>query len=131
MQRIFVLLVLALISCSEQSIPQQVKAEAKRSDAVWLCDVDTTGSAVRYRSKRILTMKVTAIQFAVGQILPVSGPAIQSGTRYGDEALVFLSARQGTSRVAANFILALHDARTRDGMSREAVIRLIQEGQKR
>jgi hypothetical protein len=131
MKRIFPLVLLALTSCSEPSMTQQVKTQARQSDSVWLCDVDTTAGAVGYRSKQVVTTNVTGMQFAAGQLLPVSGPSIEPGTRYGDEALVFLSSRSGAPPVAANYILVFHDGKTGDGMSREAVIRLVQEEHRR
>jgi hypothetical protein len=112
MRRILLLLVLLFTSCSEPNIIQQLKSEARRSDVVWLCDVDTTGSAVRYRSKRMIVTNIAGSQSKVGDLLPASGPAIEPGTKHGEEALVFLSSQSGPLRVSANFILVFHNGRT-------------------
>ena len=59
------------------------------------------------------------------------GPAVEPGTRYGDEALVFLSFRSGASSISADFVLILNDGKAGDGLTRETLIQLIQEEQKR
>jgi len=112
---------------------QQLRSQAKGSDVVWLCDVDTTGTGqrVRYRSKQLIATNTAGSQFKAGELLPVNGPAIEPGHAYGDEALVFLSSRSGPSRVSANFILIFRDGRTGDGMSRDAAIRIVQEEQRK
>jgi len=131
MRALLLILLVVLTSCSEPNVTEQIKSHAKRGDGVWLCDVDTTSGAVRYRAKQMVTTNTVATQFSPGALLPASGPATEPGTRYGDEAFVFLSRRSGSSRVSAQFILILHGGQTGDGMSREAVVRIIQEEQKR
>ena len=125
MFRIFPLLLLLLASCSKSSPLELVRNEAAHSVAVWLCDVDTNSPAVRYRAKQSLMTNVVTGGFISGQFVPVSGPAIQSGEQYGDEAVIFFSTQPSTSRVSAPLILALYNGEIPDGLSRDAVIKLV------
>jgi hypothetical protein len=128
--RLLVLLsLLLLISCSEKSTTEEVRSFALRSDVVWLCDVDTNGTSLRFRAKQLLKQKGAASQSTPGQFLPVRGPGIESGTRYGDEALVFFSHGPLDSSVSADFILAFHDGKATDGTSSETLIKMIREEQ--
>ena len=119
-----------LTSCSEPTTVQQVQSYTKRSDVIWLCDVDTASATVRFRAKQPLKTNGAIPQFTPGQLLSVSGPPVQPGHQYGDEALVFLSRSRG-SRLSADFILALHDGRTGDGTTRDAILKLIHDQQGR
>jgi hypothetical protein len=127
MFRILPLFLLLVASCSEQSTLEQVRQQAAHSDVVWLCDADTNGPAVRFRTKQSLMTNATIGKFTSGQFLPVSGPEVESGTRYGEEAVVFFSSHSATSRISTDFILLFHGGKTGDGTSRDAVIDLIQE----
>ena len=136
MQRAILFLLLALIpSCSDWDTPTEVKNQAAHSDSVVLCSVDVACSSVRFRVEQtIKTNDLAPSQFAEGQILPVSGPRIEQGTSYGDEAMVFLSSRPAGSGVSANFILVLHNGKTgnkADSLSRDDLIKLVKETQKK
>ena len=89
-----------------------------------LCDIDTTGPSVRFRGKQLLKTDNAIPQFTPGQLLPPTGPSVQPGHRYGDEALVFFSRSRG-SNLLDNFVLIFHDGKTHDGATREAVLKLI------
>ena len=128
--RLLVLLpLLLLVSCSEKSTTEEVRSHALRSDVVWLCDIDTNGASLRFRAKQLLKQSGAAPQATAGQFLSVRGPGIESNTRYGNEALVFLSHGPLDSRVSADFVLPFHDGKTADGTSSETLIKMIQEEQ--
>ncbi|MBA4148556.1 MAG: hypothetical protein H0X66_10620 [Verrucomicrobia bacterium] len=129
MHRLIPLLGLLLASCTDPSLIQQVPSQAARSDAVWLCDIDVSGPTVRYKAKQAIKTNATSVQFTQGQIVPVSGPATEAGTQYGDEAFIFLARPTSTRPVSADFILIVHDGVAGEGMSREEVIKTIQETQ--
>jgi len=95
-----------------------------------LCDIDVSGSTVRYKAKQPIKTNATSVQFTNGQILPVSGPAIEASTQYGNEAFIFLEGPTPTRPVSAGFILTVHDGVAGEGMSREEVIKVIKETQK-
>jgi hypothetical protein len=93
---------------------------------VWLCDVETASGTVRYRAKQAIKTNPALTQFAPGQILPVNGPPVEPGHKYGDEALLFFS--QGrNSRLSANFILIVHHGRTGDGTPLGTIFQIIRD----
>jgi len=129
MHRIFTFLTLLLAGCSELPSPQQLPLEAARSDSVWLCDVDVSGARVRYKTKEPLKGNASSIPFLRGQILPVSGPPIEPGHKYGDEAIIFLAKPTPRRQVAADLAIIISNGVTGQGMSRDEVIRIIRETQ--
>src|SRR5690606_38749978 len=105
--------------------------EAARSDAVWLCDVDITGPTVRYRIKQAVKTNGSSMQFTNGQLLSLSGPAVEAGVQYGDEAFIFLSRPAPSRPVSADFVLHLFDGVAEDNITREEIMQLVQKGQNR
>jgi hypothetical protein len=130
MHRLLVTFVTLLFAgCSEPSLVEELPAQAARSDAVWLCDVDASGPKVRYKAKQALKTSASSIQFTNGQVLPVTGPTIQPGTKFGDEAFIFLSRPASSRPVSADFVMHIYDGVATEGMSRDEVIRTIQEAE--
>ena len=72
---------------------------AKRSDFVVLANVDTNSGAVLYRMERLISGRSGAtFPIASNGVLPGPKPQIEPNHSYGEQALVFLSARDGRLR---------------------------------
>jgi hypothetical protein len=80
--------------------------------------------------KQVLKPSAAGMQFTIGQVVPAASPSVQSGQRYGDEAVIFLSRSLGAAKPSPDLVLILHGGKVPfENFGREDIIAIVKQRQ--